>query len=110
MSFFSLLLIFFLILILRPIIRGYLAMRRMRRQMQEMFDAARRDPRQSAGQGSSSTPQQPRHEKVYGRDAGEYVAFEEIEASETVATEETPEGTTTVVEQQISDAEWEEIR
>lgn len=57
----------------------------------------------------------PRHRrKIFSKDDGEYVEFEDIEVSETKTSTTTTstdgkKRTTTVTESQIIDAEWEDI-
>ncbi len=60
-----------------------------------------------AGNHNPASPQPPHRRKIFTRDVGEYVEFEELEGtfySERTSTE------TFTTESQISDAEWEEIR
>ncbi len=118
MSFFT---IIFLILVfwwvIRPIWRVATAVNRARRQAQQMADAFSGQSRQRHQQPQErkagwSTPMP--HKKHVGKDVGEYVAFEEVSASET--TPSTKSGNTRTDSfhsetwERVTDADWEEIQ
>lgn len=78
----------------------------IRRQIRKTFGF---DPRtQQRSRQQKQQPQQPVHKKKIDPTVGEYVEFTETESTTRV---ETPEGTetTTVIEQQITDIQWEDL-
>lgn len=109
------LLILFLVFVLPPIIRGIVAVHRFRRQTRDAFEAmygagkqGRPDARRERKAGWSDSGRQKK--KKINKDVGEYIAFEEITVEQTVSAETDGRGQATYeVEQQVSDAEWEEI-
>lgn len=110
MSFFGLLLIILAIFILQPLIRGFLAVRRYQNQMKSGY----RQATSTNGNGPSrpggwSEPMR-RHRKVITREMGEYVAFEDVAVKATVTDPDGTRTTATIEEEQVIDAEWEEIR
>lgn len=112
MSIATIFLIILLVIILRPIIKAYMMFRRYKKAVNDAFGF---DPRaQSAGRQhrESQSPRQHDKKKVITRDMGEYVAYEEV--SDTSAAEKQShapgqEHGTKFDEEQITDAEWEEI-
>ncbi len=80
----------------------------MRRQMEDLQKEAERR-RRANRPGGWNTP--ARHRKKYARTDGEYVPFQEldIQIHEETTTVEIDDSTVTV-ENQITDAEWEEIK
>ena len=118
MSFLTLLFIFILIFIVPKIVRAYLIVRRIRGQARKVYEQMYGG---AAGGADASRPKSrkpgwsapvPRRKKI-DPSVGEYVKFQEIATSETVSqTTDTATGSTTTtvsVEQQVTDAEWEEI-
>lgn len=61
---------------------------------------------------SSSKPPKPPKRKIFGKEEGEYVEFEELEG-EFTETRRTPDGEETrrtrVSESRVTDAEWEDL-
>lgn len=113
MSFFGLLLIILAIFILQPVIKGFLAMRRIRNQMRSAY----RQAASSAGAASSRASRpggwsEPAHRrrKVITREMGEYVAYEDVAVTATTTEPDGTRTTATIEEEQVIDAEWEEIR
>lgn len=84
-------------------------MKDARRQANEFFGGAG-SPYGSQQRGNSrqqrANPYPPRHRKKIDPDVGEYVEFEEITTVTTYTYTETKFET----EEQISDADWEDIR
>ncbi|MBD5375710.1 MAG: DUF4834 family protein [Bacteroides sp.] len=112
MSFIGLLLIILAIFILQPIIKGYLAMRKFRRQMQSAYrqatSANNTASSHSNRRGGWSEPTH-RHRKVITREMGEYVAYEDVAVTTTNTQTDGSQTTSTIKEEQVIDAEWEEI-
>lgn len=113
MSFFGLLLIILAIFILQPLIRGFLAVRRYQNQMKSGYRQATSTNGSGASRASRaggwSGPMR-RHRKVITREMGEYVAFEDVAVNATVTEPDGTRNTATIEEEQVIDAEWEEIR
>ena len=106
MPFFTILLILFLIIILRPILKVVLLMRRYKKAVNNAYSEAYKQYSRREEQ-----PQQPVHKKVFTKDMGEYVAFEEISVETTTELHSDDKGDVTyTTEEQITDAEWVEIQ
>lgn len=98
-------------LVVKPLLAAYLR-RSFARRVSNMFGA-----QGFPGQQSDYTRQRPqqaprqRKRKIFRRDEGEYVEFEEVRVE---ATSSTPppfsSASHTPREPQVSDAEWEELR
>ena len=105
----------FIIFVLPKIIRGFLIVRRVRRQARQMFEQMyggaqqpQQEPRRRKAGWSSPIPRR----KKIDPNVGEYVRFQEISTEETVTQQTDTAGNTTTtvtVEQQITDAEWEDL-
>ena len=100
--------------IIWPIVKLLLKVNAARRRYADMMNAmgggmnnrARNDSRPGGWSGQSTT----RRKKRIPDDTGEYIAFEEIEASSCTYDSNGRESSQYVREQQVEDAEWEEIR
>ncbi len=105
MSFFLFLTLVLLLVLLRPIFKIWLQIRRVRNAYRDMArqqqDAYERTPRSRKGKS-----------KIFSPNEGEYVEFTEIEVSETTESADafTNPASPACDEEQISDAEWEEIK
>lgn len=95
-----------LFIIFWPVIRVFLAIRRATREARRAFSG-----RQSTGERShrADTSGHRKRRKVFSRNEGEYVEFEEVTVTEE---RKSSNGTskTTVKESQVEDAEWEDVR
>ena len=105
MSFLLFILLILFLMVGIPLLRGWLYMQSLRRRVNESFrgrqqhERPRRDKEEYTETGDR---------KIYGSTEGEYADFEEV--SGTVIEETTADGETrTIVEEQITDAEYEEI-
>lgn len=115
MSLLTFLFLLFVIFVLPKIIRGFLIVHRVRRQARQLFDQM-----YGASQQTSPEPKRrkpgwsapiPRRKKI-DPTVGEYVKFQEIQTEETIQQQSEPDGTkstSATIEQQVTDAEWEEI-
>jgi flagellar biosynthesis/type III secretory pathway M-ring protein FliF/YscJ len=108
-----LLLIILLLLLLWPVIRLALGYRKLRQHMsqayrQQQYDNDSRQGRQRRQDSGDYDPATGRR-KVYSESDGEYVDFEEVDNGrrDTVAAQQ--QACDTVVEEQVSDAEYEDI-
>ena len=109
MSFLLFILLILFLMIGIPLLRGWLYMQHLRRRVNESF----RDRQQH------ERPRRERYEedeeytetgerKIYTSGDGEYAEYEEV--SGTIIEETTPDGDSrTIIEEQITDAEYEEI-
>lgn len=111
MSLFGLLLIIALIyLVVVPLWNIYSAVSRQRRAMRDIFErAASASSGSGRGPSSSSRQERPVQKKKIDPTVGEYVEFEEIETTTTVADEQSTT-TTYTRESQVTDVEWEDIK
>ena len=105
MSFLLFILIILFLLVGLPLLRGWLYMQNLRRRVNESFrgrqqhERPRRDDDEYTDTGER---------KRYSSGEGEYADFEEV--SGTVIEETTANGETrTIIEEQVTDAEYEEI-
>lgn len=101
---FILLLLFLMVGI--PLIKGWLYMRNLKRRLNESFRGRQeheRPGRDDEDDEYTSTGER----KIYRSGEGEYADFEEV--SGTVLEETVIEETRTVIEEQVTDAEYEEI-
>ena len=105
----------FVAIILYPLVRATFKLHRIKRDFSRAFESGRQ-----AGGGYETSEAGERdpytgRRKVYGRDEGEYVDFEEVAVAETTAAEATAAGGKTAsagdyCDSQVVDAEFEEIR
>ncbi len=108
--------VYFLWLVAKPWLARYMR-RKMQQKVNDMFRQtfafdAQSEPRQQQSRQRQEPPRGPRR-KIFSRDEGEYIEFEEVtvrtgdpassQASATDKRAYTPR------EPQISDAEWEEV-
>ena len=89
-----------------PLLRGWFYMQNLKRRVNESFRGRQQHERPSRDNGEEYTETGER--KIYTRNEGEYADFEEVGGTiieETVSSEETQ----VIVEEQITDAEFEDI-
>ena len=89
-----------------PLIRGWLYMQNLKRRVNESFRGRQQHERPRRDNNEEYTETGER--KIFTSNEGEYADFEEVQETvieETVKTEETR----TVIEEQITDAEFEDI-
>jgi len=102
------LLILFLIIGI-PLIRGWFFMQNMRRRVNESFRGRQAHERPSKERYDEEEYTETGERKIFTSNEGEYADFEEV--SGTVVQETTSTGDTrTVIEEQVTDAEYEEIK
>ena len=94
-----------LVILLFPFFRGYMAFRSMRNQAQEIFRQ-----QQQQQQEAQRKAQRQAQGKTFDKDGSEYVDFEEVieDKGDIRATADSNQSTAPS-EQQVSDAEFEEI-
>lgn len=120
LEFFGTILILYLIWVLvKPLLLRY-AQRKYTEKVNDMFNQAfgpQAGFRTGGAPPFGREPRQPRHQqrrkKIFSREDGEYVEFEEIDVKVDYRAQETAEKhgpAYTPREPQVSDAEWEEIR
>lgn len=111
-----LLLIILAVWLVPKLIRGYLFVHRIKKQARTMYEqmynnnpGTQQQQRRSSRRPGWSAPTQRR--KKIDPEVGEYVKFQEITVTETTQqpTGDTPH-TSYPIEQQITDAEWEDIK
>ncbi|MCM1517551.1 MAG: DUF4834 family protein [Pseudoflavonifractor sp.] len=90
-----------------PLIRTIWTINRATRQARRMFTGG------STGSGGSPRQRQytrPVRKKIFSRDDGEYVDYEEIAVTSDTTVTDNGRSVRYETEQQIVDVEWEEIR
>jgi len=93
-----------------PLLRGWLYMQNLRRRVNESFRGRQQHERPSRERYEQEEEEytETGERKIYTSGEGEYADFEEV--SGTVFEENaTTDGTRTIIEEQITDAEYEEI-
>ena len=106
-SFLFFILIILFLIVGWPLLRGWLFMRDVRKKVNETFGGSpgRESPRQEDDEEYTETGER----KIFRSGEGEYADFEEV--SGTIIEETTSSGDTrTIIEEQVTDAEYEEIR
>ncbi len=102
--------IYLIWLLIRPMVYRY-AQRKYRERISDMFGKAFGDAFAGPQPGGKKAPQpQPQKRKVYSKEEGEYVEFEEVEITVEYTETTTAEDGYTPREPQVSDADWEEIK
>ena len=106
MNFLIFILLVLLLMVGIPIIRGWLYMQNLRRRVNESFRG--RQERERPNREPDEEYTETGERKIFTSGEGEYADFEEVSGS--VTEETTTDGDTRiVVEEQITDAEYEEI-
>ena len=107
MSFLLFILLVLFLLVGIPLIRGWLYMQNLKRRVNETFRGRQQHerPRRDADEEYTETGER----KIYGSTEGEYAEYEEVSGTVIEETTTTSE-TRTIVEEQITDAEYEEIK
>lgn len=100
--------IFFVVPVVRVAYTVYKVRSKMRDAMKGMYGAQQPDAgsNRQTRKGGWSAPGE--HRKKIGKDVGEYVKFEELPASPSSGTSQSPRHTD--YEPQITDADWEDIK
>ncbi len=108
----EIILILILVFVVWPLFKFYLAIKNAQRQARDAFSQfggaqQTQDNRQRKGGWSGMRSRK----KVIDPNVGEYVEFEEVEANhESSSANSTKNGSSYRVEQQVEDAEWEDIK
>ena len=110
MSFLLFILLVLFLMVGIPLLRGWLYMQNLRRRVNESFRGRQQHerPRRERYEEDEEYTE-PGERKIFTSNEGEYADFEEV--SGTVIEETTStDGTRTIIEEQITDAEYEEIK
>ena len=106
MSFLLFILLVLFLMVGIPLLRGWFYMQSLRRRVNESFRGRQQHERPRRDEDDEYTETGER--KIYGSGDGEYADFEEV--SGTIIEETTSAGETrTIIEEQVTDAEFEEI-
>ncbi len=89
-----------------PLIRGWLYMQNLKRRVNESFRGRQQHERPRRDNNEEYTETGER--KIFTSNEGEYADFEEVQETVIEETDKTEE-TRTVIEEQITDAEFEDI-
>ena len=90
-----------------PLLRGWLYMQRLRRRVNESFRGRQEHERPRREQYEEEEYTETGERKIFTSNEGEYADFEEV--SGTVIEETTSTINETIIEEQVTDAEYEEI-
>ena len=108
MSFLLFILFVLFLMIGIPLLRGWLYMQNVKRRVNETFGGRQESQRQQPQDDDEEEYTATGERKIFGSSEGEYADFEEV--SGTIVEETSPGGETrTIIEEQITDAEYEEI-
>ena len=108
MSFLLFILLILFLLVGLPLLRGWLYMQNLRRRVNESFRGRQQHERPSRERSEEEEYTETGERKIFTSNEGEYADFEEV--SGTVIEETTSTGDTrTIIEEQVTDAEYEEI-
>lgn len=103
-TFLFLLLIFFVVI---PLIKSITAIYRARKAARRFFEQFRQSA-PSSGNSRATPPNEPRRQrKKINPDDGEFVQFEDLPADNSAGHTSASE---TVIEQQVVDVEWEDLK
>lgn len=107
MSFLLFILFVLFLMVGIPLLRGWLYMQNLRRRVNESFRGRQQHERPYRDDDNEEYTETGER-KIYGSGEGEYADFEEV--SGTIIEETTTDGDTrTIIEEQVTDAEFEEI-
>ena len=107
MNFLLFILLILFLMIGIPLLRGWLYMQNIKRRVNESFRGRQQHERPRRDENEDYTETGER--KIFTSGDGEYADFEEV--SGTVVEETTSTGDTrTIIEEQVTDAEYEEIQ
>lgn len=116
--------IYLLWILIKPLLMSY-ARRKYAEKVNDMFNQAfgggqpfgagqayaGRNATQDPRRARRETPRSPgRKKKIFSREEGEYIEFEEIEVRTEYRSTSAKDSSYTPREPQVSDADWEEIR
>jgi len=93
-----------------PLIRGWLYMQSMRRRVNESFRGRQQHERPRRDEVEEEEYTETGERKIFTSGEGEYADFEEVTGTVSEETITTDDNTRTVIEEQITDAEFEEIQ
>lgn len=106
MGFLLFILLILFLLVGWPLLRGWLYLQNMKRRVNDVFGDREQQDRSWRDNQEEYTETGER--KIYGSGEGEYAEYEEV--SGTIIEETTSTGDSrTIIEEQITDAEYEEI-
>ena len=107
MSFLLFILLVLFLMVGIPLLRGFFYMQNLRRRVNESFRGRQQHERPRRDDNEEYTETGER--KIFTSNEGEYADFEEVRG--TVIEETTTDGDTrTIIEEQVTDAEYEEIK
>ena len=106
MSFLLFILLVLFLMVGIPLLRGWLYMQNLRRRVNESFRGRQQHERPRRDDDEEYTETGER--KIYGSTEGEYAEYEEVSGTLIEETAQTGD-TRTIIEEQITDAEYEEI-
>lgn len=111
MSFLIFILLVLLLMVGIPMLRGWLYMQSLRKKVTDIFgsDGPARQQQQQRQYEEEEEYTETGERKIYTSGEGEYADFEEVRGA-TIEKTVTANDSRTIIEEQITDAEYEEIR
>lgn len=107
MNFLLFILLILFLMVGIPLLRGWLYMRNLRRRVNESFRGRQEHERPRRERYEEEEYTETGERKIYTSGEGEYADFEEVNGT---ITEETITVNETIIEEQVTDAEYEEIK
>ena len=92
-----------------PLLRGWFYLQSVRRRVNESFRGRQQHERPRRDRDEDEEYTETGERKIYTSNDGEYAEYEEISGTVVEETISTDGDTTTVIEEQVTDAEYEEI-
>ena len=108
MSFLLFILFILFLLVGLPLLRGWLYMQNLRRRVNESFRGRQQPERPNRERYEEEEYTETGERKIFTSNEGEYADYEEVSGTITEETT-TSEDTRIIIEEQITDAEYEEI-
>ena len=109
MSFLLFILLILFLMVGIPLIRGWFLMQNVRRRVNESFRGRQQHERPDREPYEEEEYTETGERKIFTSNEGEYADFEEVRGANIEETT-TTDNTRTVIEEQITDAEYEEIK
>lgn len=109
MSFLLFILLVVLLMVGIPLIRGWLYMQSLRRRVNESFRGRQQHDRPAREEYEQEEYTDTGERKIFTSGDGEYAEFEEVSGTVTQETPSAGDNSRPIIEEQVTDAEYEEI-
>ena len=108
MSFLLFILLLLFLMVGIPLLRGWLYMQNLKRRVNDVFGGRQQERSRRYEDDDDDEYTETGERKIYGSTEGEYAEYEEVSGTVIEETAQTGD-TRTIIEEQITDAEYEEI-